>query len=799
MKESPVIRFTVYFTSGIILQHLFMPSVLLILILLLLGMAGLTISKFRDVSRLTKLPAIIFGCMTIIACGALVYQMQDPRVKEYPFPEKEVQGVQFFGRIESIDLLHNQRLHLTISSDSIMYKTYSKRKTYQIDCYIKETEISKLQKLYGKINPGNTIVIIGDYSRGTESRNPGEFDFAKYLEDKGIAGVVQVKGTHNVHLLNDKKEVAASIILSIRKAIDERIDLLFDDETAGLVKGLLLGDKNEISEDMQTWFVNAGVAHVLAVSGLNVAFVSLMIMLLLGRFSLKTRYIGSGIGILFFWMIAGSSPPVLRAVIMGYVVILNALMNRNSSALNTLFISAAIILLIAPQDVFSPSFQLTFVGVLSLVLVYPPLKEMVDQLHIKNAILRKALLFFALTFAAQLGTMPLTDYYFGKLSVTALFSNFFVVPAISGIMGGSMMALLVSVVAPQTAMLLGYGNNALVHFIYWVVKLCGADSYAFVSLPRFGMFGVFGYYGLLTIFLFYLPKFSSHKSKLVLIVLVCLSLLFFQNICRTRLLPENMLSVISADVGQGDASFILFPNGKSMLVDAGNADARYDNGKKVLLPLIDYLEIPVIDYGVISHFDSDHYKGFASLIRAGKIKNICVSSCSGRKEDVERFVEFAKLSGTRVLYPEDTTWILDGCMLHFLSGKALPMRDFLSLNDKSLMLKCTYGKKSFLFTGDAQKVRESFLLARYKDHLHSDVLKVAHHGSKYGTSEEFLAAVAPGVGLISAGVRNRFHHPSAEVLERLQADSISIFRTDKEGAIILCSDGKSIKHLNWHE
>ena len=799
MKSTPVIRFTVYFTLGIILQHIFMLSVPLILSILLPSIAGaVLISKIKS-ARFTKIPTLLLTAIAIICSGAFVYHMQDPRVKEYPFPEKDVREIQLFGKIDNISLFYKDRIHFTVRTDSILYKTFVNRRAYLIDCYLKEEDSYKLQKLYGKILPGNTIALAGNYSRGRESRNPGEFDFAKYLSDRGIAGMMHSKGAYNFHLLDDTKDEIASAIFTVRKIIDERIDRLFDAETGGLVKGLLLGDKNEISEDMQTSFINAGVAHVLAVSGLNVAYVSIIIFLLLGRFSLKTRYIGSGVGIFLFWIIAGGSPPVLRAVIMGYVVVINALTNRNSSPLNTLFVSAAIILAIAPQDLFTASFQLTFTGVLSLVIVYAPLKEMINQAGIKNVMVRKSILFFAATFAAQIGTIPITDFYFGKLSITALLSNLIVIHAINFAMGGAIMVLIISVVATQIAMPAGYGCNLLVHFIYETVKFFGAESYSYLSIPRFGLIGVFGYYLMLSVFLFFIPRFTTIKSKLVFITTVCIALLLFQNITRTRLLPDNTLCVISADVGQGDASLIIFPTGRSMLIDAGNADARYDNGKKVLIPLLNYLEIPAVDYGVISHFDSDHYKGFASLIRAGKIKNICISPCSGKQEDVDRFVTFATLSGTNVLYAEDTTWVTDGCIVHFLSGNALPMRDFLSLNDKSLILKCIYGKNSFLFTGDAQNIREHLILPRHKDYLRSDVLKVAHHGSKYGTSEEFLNAVTPKIGLISAGINNRFHHPSTEVLDRLNANSISVLRTDKEGAIILLSDGHSIHRLLWRE
>ena len=792
---TPMGKFTVSFTVGIVLQRFLNIPILPLLTIVIVCAAVLLFLKRGTEQN----PTIIISLTlcTIIMSGALVFAVRNPEVLHYPLPVRDLKDVTVFGTVDKMELLHEEYMTIYVAADSIQHGAYVSREKCNLKCFTREDIPVALHKTFDLLQPGNKIALNGNYTRGRERRNPGEFDYAEMLREQGIAGVLHVKNTAHVYILDGRKDFFASLIFSMRKSIDERIDKLFDEQAAGLAKGLLLGDKTEISDEMQTSFINAGVAHVLAVSGLNVFYVSFIIFLLLGRWSLITRHIGSGIGILIFWAMAGNSPPVLRAVLMAYVVTVNVLANRDSSPLNTLFVSAGIILFFAPQDVFTPSFQLTFMGVLSLLVIYPVIKETIDAYLPDILWLRRIVLLIALTFAAQLGTIPVTNYYFGKMSVTGLIANCFVVSAINFIMGAQIMALIVSTASNTLGILLGSGCSLITLWVYKLVKFFGAEAYSYVAVARFGMIGIVTYYSVLAAFLFYLPRFKTLKSKLILIPLVVLTLLVVQETVRSTFLHNGKMQVISADVGQGDASLIVFPNNKTMLIDAGYAGPAYDNGSRVLLPLMNFLGIKKIDYGVISHFDADHYKGFASLMKSGRIANICISPCSGDEQEVARFIEYANLSGVKVLMPEDTTWMMNDCAIHFLSGRTMPLLQYQTQNDRSLCVLLKYGEKKFFFTGDAQKEREEFLIQRFGNALDCDVIKVTHHGSRFGTSDEFVKALSPDIATISVGVNNLYHHPSREVIERLQANHISTYRTDNEGAIILECDGRNIRWVAW--
>ncbi|MCB9250553.1 MAG: MBL fold metallo-hydrolase [Ignavibacteriales bacterium] len=208
------------------------------------------------------------------------------------------------------------------------------------------------------------------------------------------------------------------------------------------------------------------------------------------------------------------------------------------------------------------------------------------------------------------------------------------------------------------------------------------------------------------------------------------------------------------------------------------------------------LGIEKIDYAFISHLDSDHYGGIIYLINEGLVNRLYKPKNISVKDDV--FEKYLIENHTKYFYYSDTTFTIGGADLFFLNDTTVLNNLNFDSNNNSGIVKITYGKTSFLFTGDAEYEMEEYLLDNHSDLLKSDVLKVGHHGSKSSTSDEFLDAVDPKIGIISAGVMNKFKHPSKKkVINKLKKNKIEIRRTDWEGAIILASDGNSIKNIDW--
>ncbi len=795
INKYPVIKLTIVFALGIIAQryaHLQANPCLagiLVCVALILAVRKSRFAGRLQLQNLSVVAGIMFG-------GALLYAINNPLVTDRPFTEKYVKRVTVAGKIAALELKREGRISFYLQTGALTGETGTANKSFLLLCSYKDTLQSRVDSLYQTLVPGYIVKFQCSYSSGKEIRNPGEFDYAAYLREKGIAGILSLQDTTHIDRIGGEPDKFGAWLLWVRNGIGDRIDALFDKNDAGMAKGLLLGDKNEIPEEVQTGFINAGVAHVLAVSGMNVAFISLILFFMLGRFSLKARYIASALGITLFWIVAGNSPPVARAALMGYIVILNFFLNRDSSGLNTLFLTALVILVIAPYDLFSPSFQLSFGGVLALVVVYPPFKKFIDETGIKNGLIKKLILFLALTFAAQLGVIPITNYYFGKVSITSFLSNLIVVPLTNFLMGGHILSLIISVIWYPLARVEAAGCDAMTWCLYKFVQLAGDTSYSYIALSGFSLSAVLVYYSLLSVFVYHFKRFTSLRSKFALLGSTVLCLVMFHAVVNKPVFERGKLNLFAVDIGQGDATVIQTPEGETILVDAGNANGKFDNGKMVILPLLERLHIAKLDYAIITHLDADHYKGIFALMAAGKIKTLIKPPVYQANKD-SILVHFATMHNVAVVVPEDTAWHIGGISIYFLNNNGAWGRPEFNQNDKSLCFRLQYGNTAALFMGDAQAGREKMLEQDCKGFLDADLLKVAHHGSRHGSTREFLQSVTPSVALISAGERNLYRHPHRETLEGLKLMNAAIYRTDTDGGIWLQSDGKQFQWLNW--
>ena len=215
------------------------------------------------------------------------------------------------------------------------------------------------------------------------------------------------------------------------------------------------------------------------------------------------------------------------------------------------------------------------------------------------------------------------------------------------------------------------------------------------------------------------------------------------------------------------------------------------------MPLMEYLGINKIDYGIVSHIDTDHYAGFISLILNNKITEIYKPGIDTSSIKDIKFENFLKQYKIPVSYYDTQAIQTDNSKVYILNNNNYFAGENISSNERSGIIKIVYGNSSIIFTGDAGKETERSYISVYKEFLDSDVLKVGHHGSESSTSVEFINYVSPTISLISAGITHSYGHPAIGVLERIEESGSEILRTDKEGAIILQSDGISFNKINW--
>lgn len=794
MKDYPVIKFTVGFIVGIIL-HPFINVEFWFLIIVIISFT-LIYFFIKNLSGLSSnyLP-LIFLYLSYLTAGLLIAELQSNEytsVFEKYYKEK---NSELYGEVISVELAKEYEIEFKVRIDSLFIADSLFKSKELLICKLRNDSLDR-KNFYERINPGNKVFLTGTYQRGREDRNPGEFNYHKYLKTKSISGIFTIYDNDSVKIINDSKIFIKSLLFSIRKSIDMKIKELHNQETAALLKGLILADRNEISFETKTEFINTGVIHVLAVSGLHVGYILMIVVFAFGRFGIYTRAALTVLALLFFMMLTGASPSVTRATIMSIVIIIAFITNRSTNLLNSISLAAIVILFINPDEIYNPGFQLSFSAVLSIGIIYPVFQKSVNSLRIKSKLIKNLFLFAAVSLSAQIGTLPFTLAYFSKLSVIALLANLLVIPAIGFILAIGIITIITEYFFHIAAVYFAAANDLITFLLTKVISFAGKLDFSFLWIRNYSLYDSLIYYGLLSIVLLTYHHSKKFFFKLSVTLIALVSIIIYSSFDDSDFFDKNKLSVLMIDVGQGDSFLIKFPNGKTALIDAGEANPFIDNGERVIMPLLDYLDIDKIDYGFISHLDLDHYGGFISLIYSGRIKEVYRPLPDSSKKSL-RLEKFLKDMKVKTHHYDKNILAIGNTKIYVLNNPYSIQYKYLSSNDKSGILKVVYGNNSFLFVGDCEYQGEYYLAANFSKVLNSDVLKVGHHGSETGSSEAFLSLVLPRIALISAGIKNKFGHPSEKVIDNLSKINSKILRTDRSGAVLLQSDGREIKIINW--
>jgi len=709
----------------------------------------------------------------------------------------KIKKLNVYGEITEIQLIRENELTFLLEADSLEIRNRSLSGRVKFICRLGDAGKRETDSLYNLIRPGNYVKLSGSYSKGREMRNPGEFDYNKYLNSLGISGTLIIPKIQDIKILNDRYKLFESAVFSVRKYLDGVIRSIHNKKTASLLRGLLLADRSEIDFATRTQFINAGVMHILAVSGLHVGFVAIVFIFMFGRLNIYLRSVLTISGLFIFMIITGIQSSVFRATLMAVFIIFGFLSNRTTNLFNSLSLAALIILIFKPDDLFNPGFQLSFAAVLGIALIYPPTEKFFNSLNIKNNFLRYILLSMAVSLSAQAGTLPLTLLYFGKLSIISLAANLLVILVSAIIVGTGILSLFINGILPAITVYYASANDLIAQLLFYIVEKAGSADFAFIPVKNFSVYDSVLFYFFLFFLLYSLHRITRIYLKITALVLIVLNFLFLSSLDNYDLLKNNRLSIAAIDVGQGDAVLVRFPEGTTALIDAGNVTPSFDNGERVILPLLQYFGVEEIDYAFVSHLDSDHYAGFVSLVNAGVIRKIIKPEIDTALAKDVKFEKYLAGKGIPVEYYKKGIMEIDGVRVYVLNNEIMVENISLSPNDKSGVLKMVFGRTSFLFTGDIERKAEDIYSGSYRFFLDADMLKVAHHGSNTSSTPDFIRYVSPELSIISAGIQNKFNHPAEEVVRRLENYGSKIYRTDKYGALIFESDGDSIRFIDW--
>jgi len=561
-----------------------------------------------------------------------------------------------------------------------------------------------------------------------------------------------------------------------------------------LIQSLVLGERGGLPEETRQGFARSGVIHVLAVSGLHVGFVILVCFAIftLLRLPPTVRTLLTLLVLFLYVYLTNVRPSVVRAAVMGGLLLIGHDLQRRTPVTNTLALAALVILILNPLALFQASFQLSFAAVLGIVFFYRPLEQLLFLGPLRtirrHAVGRYTLALLAVSLAAQLGTLPLSAFYFGRIPLVGLLANLLVIPLVFLVVGFAATALILTPIWPFIADLYWEASHLCATAVLRVVDFSGHLPMAAVEYPRPSLVHA----GLFAGGLILLAAWRLRRARVVALVVVLLAVNL--GVWRAAL-REPRLEIVFFDVGQGDAALVRTPTGKTLLIDAGRRWQGGDAGESTILPYLRRHGVGRLDAVVFTHAHEDHYGGFASILRR---LDVGVVYGPAQRVESETLHEIFTLTDSlkiplRFVHRGEEIPGFDPVRLFVLHPTDAFVRSeasdgALNLNEGSVVIELRYGHQGVLFTGDAEKGAERQFV-RYGPFLRSAVLKVGHHGSRTSTSSALVRSVRPRFAVVSVGEINTYGLPDEEPLQRLRQSGAMVLRTDKAGAVVIRSDG----------
>ncbi|MEA3287348.1 MAG: DNA internalization-related competence protein ComEC/Rec2 [Candidatus Marinimicrobia bacterium] len=645
---------------------------------------------------------------------------------------------------------------------------------------------------------GDTLVAPMLLNQPRSQRNPNDFDYRAYLARQEIyfEGFIESSGQLIIH--ESSSINTTQIMLSLRDMIKYHFLKDLTPRSSGIMSALILGERSDVDDETKTNFANTGVIHVLAVSGLHVGYVSLILATMIGMLRLphrlQTVLVIFGLG--FYVVLTGGAASVMRASIMAGLILTANLFERKTDIFNILATAAMIILLIDPTQLGGIGFQLSFSAVLSIVMLFPILRDWVPKWSSEHkyftSFVNGVVDLFLVSLAAQLGTLALTIYYFNKIPIISLGANIIVVPLIGLIVATGLSSLIVGSVFPLVSGLWAALLDGAIDFMLWFVQLCARFEWAFINTRSIQLYEV-----MLIFFAVFAITFTK-RSRLPLIWFI-LFLGWGNILVWSDLYLSPRLEFVVLDVGQGDALVIHTPNGKTMVIDAGLKFGGKDMGKDVISPFLIDRNWKTIDLLVITHPHNDHIGGAHYLITHHAVKSVLMQDVKYDSYGYRKLQ--STLNSMNIPTNSVCTGVIDSSLAP-LYLRVIGPKQFEettqphNVNNVSIVMQLFYGETTLLLTGDAEVEVERDLLP-FGSLLKCDLIKAPHHGSKTSSSPQYIGLIEPQVCLISVGTRNKYKHPAPITLRNFADSGAKVRRTDLEGAIIYHSDGQSWQHHNW--
>lgn len=835
--------------------------------------------------------ALIFLSLAFVSVGALIFQIENQevspnRLKRLLDEDKIGSGnpIEIEGILRGKPELAVGGFFLELETEKAIYKGDERQISgrVRIFAFVQDEQFAGEYEALN-LNYGSRIRVACNLRREEKFQNPGAVSYKKILDDLGFDATATLKSPLLIENLgNEKISAPLGWIYEQRENLIVEFRRKFSVSTAGVLTASLLGNDGFLDKNTADVFREGGTFHVLVISGLHITFIGGLTLLFV-RFFTRKRLWQFIIATVFLWsysLAVGANVPVVRAAIMFTVLLFSLVIFRRGTLLNSLGASILILLVWRPNDLFSPSLQLTIISVLAIVAgafpvveklraigswspsaktpfppnISPVLKRFCEMLYWREAVWERDLsrqiwtakifkspylksleaknlqgvlryLFEAVlvSLIVQIWLLPPTILYFHRISIFGVFLNIWV---------GFWIALesfaaIIAVFFAQFSENLALPLIKLTEIFNWLLlsipQILTENYWASFRLPHYSgamkaiYFLYFAPILILTIFLnrwnpfALISNFKSEISK-ILLRFACFSLfiltvlILYHPFSAPR--ADGKLRIDFLDVGQGDAALITFPNGETMVVDGGGRrsfdkikvqndyEAEFFEpdaqgiGETVVSAFLWEKGYSKVDYILATHADSDHIQGLSDVAKNFNVKAAIFGRTPFADEDFNDL--FLILEKRKI----NKLKISRGDVLNFGEVKIEVLypegSDDISDNNHSIVLRIIYGGQKVLLTGDIEKETENTLLQN-PEMLQSNVIKVAHHGSRTSSTENFVKAVSADIAIIPVGNTSPFGHPHTEVLERWKNANTKILTTGERGTVTILTDGKDLQ------
>lgn len=741
----------------------------------------------------TNKSAVIYYLIFALALVNCYFQIKNHDSLSVYIPSKAV----ITGSVETIPTTNNPKktkFYLKVKEgifDGVEAKNLNARTIVTIYDSIENTS---------KIKIGDAVELTGKLRAPLKSKNPSQFDYSNYLKNHGAFSTFYTG--QDGWKIKAKPESFTGKFL--QKLNDTRTRILkcqskyMKPDNLEVLGGIVFGDDAINPPDhIKKSFINSGLLHILAASGMNVSIIFGIWFFIGTRLRLNYRltiFIGAVL-VAFYTLMTGMGPSVLRAALMIEFVLLGKLIDRAADSIALVFFVAFLMLLYNPAMINDVGFQLSFVVTFALMFYCPPVLE-----NIKNRYAEFLAGAVLIPFVAQLWASPIQMFYFNTYATYSVLANFAITIFIMIIsflgFAGSILAMVpIDAFADKVCMVFAFILNPVVSILINISNFFSQLPYSLLDTIHPHIVQITLYYSALVVFGCALRnKFRNKKLLYTFAVLILVCCLSFVKI------PSKSMDIIVFDVGNADSFLIKTPKNKYIMIDTAHgryegSNATFSQADSIMNKYLKDNGITSLELLILTHFDADHSGGAIDVMKTVNVKKVLISSC--REESKLSRAIFAHLKNNNIAFEDaknnKKVYEENNLTLRTYSPSFVEDADE---NDNSTLTMLSYGDFDMLFMADGS-VRSFNKIKNDLNKNEIEVLKSGHHGARNTVSSAMLSAIKPDAAVISTGL-NTYGHPHKSTIKTFAKNNVKTYRTDTNNAVKISSDGTTYRIYKYN-